>query len=143
MAPLPIRAFRSRQSIWPAAVAAAVLLLAATLVAAQLAPSSPSGGRASASQPDGNGVLLFPDNVFELPIQVNETGFQLKHAIRPEQKRDGDGSCTEAIATSYHPEHYWPLKTATAVTLHLPWGALPLSEARFSASQNGDAGASG
>jgi tetratricopeptide (TPR) repeat protein len=72
----------------------------------------------------------FPDGVFELPIQINETGFQLKHAIRPEQKRDdGDGSCTEAIATSYRPEHYWPLKTATSVTLHLPWGPLPLSEA--------------
>ena len=71
----------------------------------------------------------FPENVFELPIQVNETGFQLKHAIRPHQKLDGDGSCTEAVATSYRPEHYWPLKTATAVTLHLPWGPLPLSEA--------------
>jgi Tetratricopeptide repeat len=163
MAPLLIRALRTLQSIWPAAVASAVFLpFAASPGAAQPAPapSSPSGGRASASQPDGNAVLLvqrademillvvqplnggsiglflsshaprcrLAEDVFELPIQVNETGFQLKHAIRGEQKRDGDGSCTEAIATSYHPEHYWPLKTATAVTLHLPWGPLPLSE---------------
>jgi tetratricopeptide (TPR) repeat protein len=71
----------------------------------------------------------FPESVFELPIQINETGFQLKHAIRPEQKRDGDGSCTEAIATSYRPDDYWPLKTATAVTLHLPWGPVPLTGA--------------
>ena len=70
----------------------------------------------------------FPENVFELPIQVDGTGFQLKHAIRPEQKR-ADGRCTEAIATSYHPQHYWPLKMATSVTLHLPWGPLPLNEA--------------
>jgi Tetratricopeptide repeat len=164
MAPLAIRALRSLHSLWPAVVvAAACLLLAAIPGAAQpvAAPSSPPGGRASASQADGNGVFLvarademillvvrpldggsislllsshapscrFPEGVFELPIQVNETGFQLKHAIRPVQKRDGDGSCTEAIATSYHPEHYWPLKTATAVTLHLPWGPVPLSEA--------------
>jgi tetratricopeptide (TPR) repeat protein len=71
----------------------------------------------------------FPEAVFELPIQINETGFQLKHAIRPEQRRESDGSCTEAIATSYHPEHYWPLKAATAVTLHLPWGLLALNDA--------------
>jgi tetratricopeptide (TPR) repeat protein len=71
----------------------------------------------------------FSENVFELPIQVNETGFQLKHAIRAQQKRDGDGTCTESIATSYHPQHYWPLKTAAAVTLHLPGGLLPLNEA--------------
>jgi hypothetical protein len=71
----------------------------------------------------------FPEAVFELPIQVNETGFQLKHAIRATQSREGDGSCTEAIAASYRPEHYWPLKTASAVTLHLPWGALPLDQA--------------
>jgi hypothetical protein len=71
----------------------------------------------------------FTEDVFELPIQVNKTGFQLKHALRAEQTRDVDGRCTEAIVTSYHPQHYWPLKTATAVTLHLPWGPLPLSEA--------------
>jgi tetratricopeptide (TPR) repeat protein len=74
----------------------------------------------------------FPDDVFELPIQINETGFQLKHAIRAEQKGEADGSCTEAIATSYRPEHYWPLKTASAVTLHFPWGPLALSEAALS-----------
>jgi hypothetical protein len=149
--------------LWPAAVASAAFLLFAASpgVAQPATPSSPSGGRASASQPDGNAVPLverademillsvrpldggsiglflssdaprcrFPENVFELPIQVNGTGFQLKHAIRPVQKHDGNGRCTEAIATSYRPEHYWPLKTATAVTLHLPWGPLPLSEA--------------
>src|SRR5215467_9533552 len=165
MGPLLIRALRSFQSRWQVAgAAAAFLLFAVSPGNAQPvpAPSSSSGVRASASQPDENGVLLvdrpdetilllvktfrdgdiglflssqaprcrFPDSVFELPIQINETGFQLKHAIRPEPKRDdGDGSCTEEIATSYHPEHYWPLKTATAVTLHLPWGPLPLSEA--------------
>ena len=71
----------------------------------------------------------FPESVFELPIQVNQTGFQLKHAIRPEQKQEADGSCTEGVATVYRPEHYWPLKTATAVTLHLPSGPLPLNDA--------------
>ena len=70
----------------------------------------------------------FPEAVFELPIQVNRTGFQLKHAIRPTQNRERDGSCTETIATSYQPEHYWPLKTATAVALHLPWAVVPLGE---------------
>jgi len=69
----------------------------------------------------------FPEDLFEVPIQVNGTGFQLKRAIRPAQKRDGV-LCTEAIAMSYRPQHYWPLKTATAVTLHLPWGPLALNE---------------
>jgi hypothetical protein len=70
-----------------------------------------------------------PQSVFELPIQINGTGFQLKHAIRTESTEAGDGSCTESIATVYQPQHYWPLKTATAVTLHLPWGPVPLSDA--------------
>lgn len=68
----------------------------------------------------------FPEKVFELPVQINDTGFQLKHTIRPEQKRDGHESCTEAIATVYQAEHYWPLKASTSVTLHLPWGPVPL-----------------
>src|SRR4051812_47654040 len=147
MAPLLIRCLRSLHSPWPTlVVAAACLLLAASPGVAQ-----PGGnGVFLVERPDEMVLLVveplasgsiglflssqalrcrFPENVFELPIQVNETGFQLKHAIRPSQERGADGRCTEAIATSFQPEHYWPLKTATAVTLHLPWGPVPLSEA--------------
>ena len=156
------RPLNSSLTMAGAVASAAFLLFATSAGAAQppLAPSSTSGGRASASQPDGNAIHLvdradetillgvspldggsigfilsfhaprcrFPEEVFELPIQINGTGFQLKRVIRTAQKRDDTGSCTEAIATSYHPEHYWPLKTATAVTLYLPSGPLPLSE---------------
>jgi hypothetical protein len=58
MAPLLIRALRTLH-LYPAVASAAFLLFAASPGIAQLAaPSSPSGGRASASQPDGNAVLL-------------------------------------------------------------------------------------
>jgi len=135
----------SPRSLWPAAFLAAAFLLAAVPGAAQPADGVLVLERAGemlliAVRPlkDGTiGLFLsslapscrFAENVFELPIQVNETGFQLKHAIRPIQRRDDNGSCAETIATSYHPEHYWPLKTATAVTLHLPSGPVPLNEA--------------
>ncbi|MGV3519602.1 MAG: hypothetical protein ACO1TH_21140 [Luteitalea sp.] len=69
-----------------------------------------------------------PEDVFDLPVQVDRAGFQLKHVIRQQQPQP-DGACAESIATVYQAEHYWPLKTATAVTLHLPWGAVPLNEA--------------
>ena len=91
-----------------------------------------------APKPDDGSIALlisshaprcrFPESVFELPIQINGTGFQLKHAIRPEQRHQGDGSCLEAVATSYHPAHYWPLKNATSVTLYLPGGPIPLND---------------
>ena len=72
----------------------------------------------------------FPEGVFELPIQVDGRRFPVE-ARRFARTRIAmaNGSCTEAIATSYHADHYWPLKTATAVTLHFPWGPVPLSEA--------------
>lgn len=70
----------------------------------------------------------FAESVFELPIQLDRTGFQLKHAIRPVQNREGDGTCSEAVVTVYRPEHYWPLKNAAAVILHLPWGPVPLND---------------
>lgn len=69
-----------------------------------------------------------PEDVFDLPVQVDRAGFQLKHVIR-QQHTQSNGACVESIATVYQAEHYWPLKTATAVTLHLPWGAVALNDA--------------
>lgn len=159
MVPFLVRARRRLHPPRPAIVAVALLALAAKSGAAQPAPVPPPATRAPqanrkpvslverpgemvwlVAQPLNGGSIglvvssqgancRVPEAAFELPIQINDTGFQLKHAIRPEQKREGDGSCTETIATSYHPQHYWPLKTAKAVTLHLPWGPLPLTEA--------------
>jgi len=68
----------------------------------------------------------FPESVFELPLQINRTGFQLKHAIRPVQNT-ADGLCAESVATVYQPDQYWPLATAREVTLYLPDGPIPLS----------------
>jgi len=65
---------------------------------------------------------------FEVPVQINETSFQLKRMLRANQRREPDGSCSEAIATIYWFNDFRLLKNADSLVLHFPTGAVSLSK---------------
>lgn len=69
----------------------------------------------------GEGGCVFPQ-LFELPIQLDGTAFQLKRMLRTTADPKPDGSCLEGLGTVYRSEDYVPLGQATSVVLHLPSG---------------------
>jgi tetratricopeptide (TPR) repeat protein len=78
---------------------------------------------------------------FEIPVQINETSFQLKRMLRASQNRDPDGSCVEGFATVYWFDDFRHLKSAESVVLHLPTGAISLPKDALAYIKSFDTGA--
>jgi len=64
--------------------------------------------------------------VFELPIQLNGTAFQLKRSVRASQEAQPNGSCVESFAAVYKPEDFQPLGAVSSLVIHLPTGPIAL-----------------
>jgi tetratricopeptide (TPR) repeat protein len=88
---------------------------------------------------DRNFILVFSTHagagcqvastVVEVPIQMNDTGFEIKRALRVSQQRQPDGSCLEGLALVYTPGDFAYVATMDLIVVHLPTGPIAMTDA--------------
>ena len=67
--------------------------------------------------------------IVDVPVQMDDTRFEIKRALRTRQQRQADGSCTEGLALVYRPDDFAYVATMGSVVVHLPTGAAPMTDA--------------
>jgi tetratricopeptide (TPR) repeat protein len=67
--------------------------------------------------------------IVDVPVQMDDTRFEIKRALRTRQQRQADGSCLEGLALVYRPDDFAYVATMGSVVVHLPTGAAPMTDA--------------
>ncbi len=74
--------------------------------------------------------------VFEVPVRLGSSAFQLKRMVRLAQRRDAGGVCAESLATTYRPVDFHYVITAPSVVMYLPTGPLTWSDEAMRLAQS-------